>query len=147
MAALTGLLILTKGLELSGAMHWLGRHLIGKVATEPAAALWLVTAAALLSTVLTNDVALFLVVPLTLGVCRISHMPATRLIVFEALAVHAGSALTPIGNPQNIFFLATVAGLLLRLCAAHAAAGGAADGAATERDRMRIQQPTGAHER
>jgi di/tricarboxylate transporter len=30
-------------------------------------------------------------------------MPATRLIVFEALAVNAGSALTPIGNPQNIF--------------------------------------------
>ena len=102
-AALTGLLVLTKGLEVSGAMHWLGRRLIGKMATERAAALWLVMAAALLSTVLTNDVALFVVVPLTLGVCRITHMPATRLVVFEALAVNAGSALTPIGNPQNIF--------------------------------------------
>jgi di/tricarboxylate transporter len=102
-AALTGLLVLTKGLEVSGAMHWLGRRLVGLMATERAAALWLVIAAALLSTVLTNDVALFVVVPLTLGVCRITHMPATRLIVFEALAVNAGSALTPIGNPQNIF--------------------------------------------
>ena len=102
-AALTGLLVLTKGLEVSGAMHWLGRRLIGLMATERAAALWLVVAAALLSTVLTNDVALFVVVPLTLGVCRITHMPATRLIVFEALAVNAGSTLTPIGNPQNIF--------------------------------------------
>ncbi len=103
MAALTGLLVLTKGLEVSGAMHWLGHRLIGLMATERAAAVWLVIAAALLSTVLTNDVALFVVVPLTLGVCRITHMPATRLIVFEALAVNAGSALTPIGNPQNIF--------------------------------------------
>ncbi len=102
-AAMTGLLVLTKGLEVSGAMHWLGRRLIGLMATERAAAVWLVIAAALLSTVLTNDVALFVVVPLTLGVCRITHMPATRLIVFEALAVNAGSALTPIGNPQNIF--------------------------------------------
>lgn len=102
-AALTGLLVLTKGLEVSGAMHWLGRRLIGLMATERAAAVWLVMAAALLSTVLTNDVALFVVVPLTLGVCRITRMPATRLIVFEALAVNAGSALTPIGNPQNIF--------------------------------------------
>ncbi len=102
-AALTGLLVLTKGLEASGAMHWLGRRLISLMATERAAALWLVMAAALLSTVLTNDVALFVVVPLTLGVCRITGMPATRLIVFEALAVNAGSALTPIGNPQNIF--------------------------------------------
>jgi di/tricarboxylate transporter len=102
-AALTGLLTLTKGLEVSGAMHWLGRRLIGLMATERTAALGLVMAAALLSTVLTNDVALFVVVPLTLGVCRITQMPATRLIVFEALAVNAGSALTPIGNPQNIF--------------------------------------------
>ena len=101
--ALTGLLALTKGLELSGAMQWLGHRLIGAMATERAAALVLVAASALLSTVLTNDVALFIVVPLTLGVCRITDMPATRLIVFEALAVNAGSALTPIGNPQNLF--------------------------------------------
>jgi H+/gluconate symporter-like permease len=45
-------------------MHWLGRRLVGLMATERAAALWLVIAAALLSTVLTNDVALFVVVPL-----------------------------------------------------------------------------------
>lgn len=102
-AALTGLLLLTKGLELSGAMSWLGHRLIRVMATERAAALCLVMAAALLSTVLTNDVALFVVVPLTLGVCSLTDMPATRLIVFEALAVNAGSALTPIGNPQNLF--------------------------------------------
>lgn len=102
-AALTGLLLLTKGLELSGALHRLGHALIGFMATERAAALCLVLAAALLSTVLTNDVALFVVVPLTLGVCRITKLPATKLIVFEALAVNAGSALTPIGNPQNLF--------------------------------------------
>lgn len=102
-AALTGLLLLTKGLEVSGALHRLGHALIGLMATERAAALCLVLAAALLSTMLTNDVALFVVVPLTLGVCRITKMPATKLIVFEALAVNAGSALTPIGNPQNLF--------------------------------------------
>jgi di/tricarboxylate transporter len=101
--ALTGLLALTKGLELSGAIAWLGHRLVAAMATERAAALCLVLAAALLSTVLTNDVALFIVVPLTVGICAISGMPATRLIVFEALAVNAGSALTPIGNPQNLF--------------------------------------------
>ena len=102
-AALTGLLLLTKGLEVSGALHRLGHRLIGLMATERTAALCLVSAAALLSTVLTNDVALFVVVPLTLGVCRLTKMPATKLIVFEALAVNAGSALTPIGNPHNLF--------------------------------------------
>ncbi len=29
-------------------------------------------------------------------------LPVSRLIIFEALAVNAGSLLTPIGNPQNI---------------------------------------------
>jgi len=102
-AALAGLLALTKGLELSGALNRLGHGLVEAMPTERAAALALVSAAALLSTVLTNDVALFVVVPLTLGVCRLTRMPATKLIVFEALAVNAGSALTPIGNPQNLF--------------------------------------------
>ena len=102
-SALTGLLMLTKGLEVSGLMHRLGHRLIGMMANERAAALWLVIAAALLSTVLTNDVALFVLVPLSLGVCKITGMPTTKLIVFEALAVNAGSALTPIGNPQNLF--------------------------------------------
>lgn len=102
-AALTGLLVLTKGLESSGSLHLLGTWLIGFMATERTTALCLVLAAALLSTLLTNDVALFVVVPLTLGVCRITGMPAARLIIFEALAVNAGSALTPIGNPQNLF--------------------------------------------
>lgn len=103
LAALTGLLLLTKGLELSGVLHRLGRRLVEAMPSERAVALSLVLAAAGLSTVLTNDVALFVVVPLTLGVCRIAPLPATRLIVFEALAVNAGSALTPIGNPQNLF--------------------------------------------
>lgn len=102
-AALTGLLALTKGVESSGALHRLGHWLVGYMISERAAALCLVTAAAVLSTVLTNDVALFVIVPLTLGICRITPLPTTRLVVFEALAVNAGSALTPIGNPQNLF--------------------------------------------
>ncbi len=103
LAALAGLLALTQAVESSGALARLGRWLVARMSSERIAALGLVSAAALLSTVLTNDVALFVVVPLTLGLCRITQLPATRLIVFEALAVNTGSALTPIGNPQNLF--------------------------------------------
>lgn len=103
MAALTGLLALTQAVECSGALARLGRWLVAHMSTERVAAFGLVSAAALLSTLLTNDVALFVVVPLTLGLCRITPLPATKLIVFEALAVNAGSMLTPIGNPQNLF--------------------------------------------
>lgn len=103
LAALTGLLALTQALESSGALRRLGHWLLARVSSERVAAWGLVSAAALLSTVLTNDVALFVVVPLTLELCRITSLPATRLVIFEALAVNVGSALTPIGNPQNLF--------------------------------------------
>ncbi|UPG89179.1 citrate transporter [Luteibacter aegosomaticola] len=102
-AALTGLLILTKAVEESGALAHAGRWLIDRTSTRRLAALGLVAATALLSMLLTNDVSLFVMVPLTLSMCRIARMPAMRLVIFEALAVNAGSMLTPIGNPQNLF--------------------------------------------
>ncbi len=54
----------------------------------------------LLSMFITNDVALVLVVPLTLAL----DVPRKDwLVILEALAVNAGSALSPIGNPQNLY--------------------------------------------
>lgn len=102
-AALTGLLILTQGVEISGYLDRLARRMAVHMPTERALALFLVSASALLATVLTNDIALFIVVPLTLSLRLLAHVPIARLIIFEALAVNAGSALTPIGNPQNLF--------------------------------------------
>ncbi|MDB6002387.1 MAG: Citrate transporter, partial [Rhizobacter sp.] len=103
LAALAGLLELTKGVEDSGALIRAGRWQVGLLHTERALAIGLVLAAAVLAMVLTNDVALFVIVPLTLGVCRVAGLRPARLVIFEALAVNAGSALTPIGNPQNLF--------------------------------------------
>ncbi len=99
---LCGLLILTKGIESSGYFDVLGRKLVQRFTSQRALALFLIAAAALLSTFLTNDVALFILVPLTLTLRQYSSLPVTRLIIFEALAVNAGSLLTPVGNPQNI---------------------------------------------
>ncbi|MET0962506.1 MAG: SLC13 family permease [Noviherbaspirillum sp.] len=101
-ATLTGLLALTKGIELSGYLPGLAQRLSAAISSERMLALFLVLATALLATVLTNDVALFVMVPLTLTL-KSTGLPLTRLIVFEALAANAGSVLTPIGNPQNLF--------------------------------------------
>jgi di/tricarboxylate transporter len=101
-ATLTGLLALTKGVELSGYLPRLAQRLVAALSSERSLAVFLVLATALLATVLTNDVALFVMVPLTLTL-KNSGVPMTRLIVFEALAANAGSVLTPIGNPQNLF--------------------------------------------
>ena len=61
---------------------------------------WIILITAILSMFITNDVALLIIVPLTL---QLNVKNKNLLIILEALAVNAGSALSPFGNPQNIF--------------------------------------------
>ena len=102
LAGLTGLLILAEGVRASGHVQRFALHLVARLRNIRTLAFALVLLAAALATVLTNDVALFLIVPLTLAIDRIAHIPRQRLVIFEALAVNAGSTFSPIGNPQNL---------------------------------------------
>ena len=102
-AALAGFMVLSKALEDSGYLFRAGHMALLKLSGERSLALFLVLFAATLSTLITNDVALFISVPLTLGLGLIAKLPLARLVVFQALAVNAGSALSPIGNPQNLY--------------------------------------------
>jgi len=65
-----------------------------------AIALKLVMLSFFLSMLITNDVALVVIVPVTL-LLRTTRLDL--LVILEALAANAGSALTPFGNPQNLF--------------------------------------------
>src|SRR5574338_222528 len=76
-AALAGLILLTTGLEESSFLQHAAFHIITRMHTERHLALLLVVAMAALAT--------------------------ARLVIFEALAANAGSVLTPVGNPQNLF--------------------------------------------
>ena len=60
----------------------------------------LVLATFFLSMLVTNDIALMVIVPLTLSL-NINRKDI--LVILEALAANAGSVLTPIGNPQNLY--------------------------------------------
>jgi len=102
LAGLCGLLILTQGVRVSGHVQRFALRLVARLYSVRALAFVLVLLAAALATVLTNDVALFLVVPLTLAIDRIARIPRQRLVIFEALAVNAGSTFSPIGNPQSL---------------------------------------------
>jgi Na+/H+ antiporter NhaD/arsenite permease-like protein len=101
-AILAGLMVLSRGLEDSGALRRAGDWLLRRMPDERRLALSMVLFAALLSAVVTNDVALFIIVPLTVALGDMAPLPVGRLIIFEALAVNAGSAASPIGNPQNL---------------------------------------------
>ncbi|HKT62770.1 SLC13 family permease [Burkholderia sp. 22313] len=100
---LAGLLMLTKALELSGFLMWFAHRIVHHVHSERGLAMLLVVFAAVLAMWLTNDVALFVVVPLMVSLRALTPLPFRRLVIAVALAVNAGSVATPLGNPQNLF--------------------------------------------
>ena len=103
MGALTGLLAITQGVERSGVLQVAARGLLARAGTARQLALVLCAVAAGLAALVTNDVSLFLLVPLTREIAMQARLPLARLVALEALAVNAGSSLTPIGNPQNLY--------------------------------------------
>ena len=89
-------LLIVKGLEESNFLSYIALKLEeGKFVTFK-----LTLASFVLAALITNDVALLTVVPLSLHLRKVN---IAKLVVLETLAANAGSMLTPIGNPQNIF--------------------------------------------
>jgi len=63
--ALTGLLIITTGLKESGYFSVFSRKVLKRLKSERSLSIFLILFSVLLSTFLTNDVTLFIVIPLT----------------------------------------------------------------------------------
>jgi len=101
--ALTGLLIVTTGLKESGYFDIFSKKVLERLKSERSLSFFLILFSVLLSTFLTNDVTLFIVIPLTVSIQNLVKNDISKLIIFEAISVNVGSALTPIGNPQNLF--------------------------------------------
>jgi Na+/H+ antiporter NhaD/arsenite permease-like protein len=102
LCGLLGLLIAIQGIRDSGLVQRMAGATVARMHSLRGVGLLLVSMTAVLSTVLTNDVSLFLIVPLTVAIGSMSNLPVLRMAVLEALAVNAGSTLSPIGNPQNL---------------------------------------------
>lgn len=102
LAGLMGLMIAIQGIRDSGLVQRAAIVLVTRAHSLRGLGLMLVASAEVLAMVLTNDVSLFLLVPLTVAIAGLSNLPLARMVVLEALAVNAGSTLSPIGNPQNL---------------------------------------------
>lgn len=101
--ALSVLLLLTTALKLSNIFDYISAKFVTFLHTEKTLALFFVMLSMFLSMFLTNDITLFVVVPITISLKHIIKNDITKLVIFEAIAVNVGSLLTPIGNPQNLF--------------------------------------------
>jgi len=101
--SLTSLLMITSAVKESYYFDYLALKLLKRFDTERTLALLLLSLALTLSTFLTNDISLFIIIPITLSIQSFIKRDLVKLLVFETLAVNIGSSLTPIGNPQNLY--------------------------------------------
>lgn len=56
-----------------------------------------------LASLVTNDVALFVVIPFTVMAGRFSGLDVARAVMLQIIATNLLGSLTPLGNPQNLF--------------------------------------------
>lgn len=105
------LFALMLAVELLREAGWLdvtAKHVLRRAGSRRKLSVLLTAFAFFLSMLVTNDVALLTLVPLTLRVTGDGHdAPLTvRLLVLQTLAANIGSMLTPVGNPQNLYLYA-----------------------------------------
>jgi Na+/H+ antiporter NhaD/arsenite permease-like protein len=98
---LFGMMLLSAQYRLSGLYTVIGGWL-SRVENPRRLLLGTILVTAALSAVLTNDVVCFALTPLLLGSLLAAGRPPLPYLLAIACASNIGSALTPIGNPQNI---------------------------------------------
>ena len=101
LAVLFGMMLLSAQYRLSGLYSSIGGWL-ARVEDPRRLLLGTILVTALLSAVLTNDVVCFALTPLVAVAVAASGRPPLPYLLAIACASNLGSALTPIGNPQNI---------------------------------------------
>jgi Na+/H+ antiporter NhaD/arsenite permease-like protein len=101
LALLFGMMVLSALYQQSGLYTRIGAALARSTSPRRLLAGTLVSAAAL-SAVLTNDVVCFAMAPLVAASVVRAGLPPLPYLLALACATNIGSALTPIGNPQNI---------------------------------------------
>jgi Na+/H+ antiporter NhaD/arsenite permease-like protein len=97
------MMLVMNALELSGLLNAAGGRLVNRAGRERKLAMFLCMLVFFCSAVLTNDVVLLGIVPLTIAVGSSGGLKLRRLVILEGIAANSGSLLTPLGNPQNIF--------------------------------------------
>src|SRR6266699_253675 len=99
---LLGMFSIVAAMELSGLLEYLTARMI-RLARTPQRALALVLfGMGLLSAFLVNDTLALTATPIMLGLSKQMRIKPSVLLMTLALGVTIGSAMTPVGNPQNL---------------------------------------------
>jgi len=103
LACLFNLMVVVKAFEELCFLDKVAVSILNKCTDSRKVSLVMVLLSFFSSMVITNDVALITLVPLTLIISRKSDMDMLVTVILQTLAANLGSSLTPIGNPQNLY--------------------------------------------
>ncbi|HHW31633.1 MAG TPA: anion transporter [Clostridiaceae bacterium] len=103
LACLFNLMIVVKAFEELQLLDKFAVSIINRCTDSRKVSLVMILLSFFSSMVITNDISLITLVPLTLIISRKSGMNVLLTVVLQTLAANIGSSLTPIGNPQNLY--------------------------------------------
>lgn len=98
-------LAVASALRNAGVFDWAARAIIKRFARPQTIVMTLVLTTAFMSMLFTNDVALVIMLPLTVAILMRLDSPPLMPAVFamQALAANLCGMITPFGNPQNLY--------------------------------------------
>lgn len=100
---LFALLIAVELLRVSGALDHAVASSLRSFQTTRSFTFALIAMSGGLAALVTNDVALFIVIPFTVVASRFSDVDLETAVILEIIAANLIGCLTPLGNPQNLF--------------------------------------------
>lgn len=103
LACLFNLMIVVKAFEELRLLDKFAVGIINRCTDSRKISLVMIILSFFSSMVVTNDISLMTLVPLTIVISRKSGMEVLATVILQTLAANIGSSLTPIGNPQNLY--------------------------------------------
>jgi len=102
MVFLLGVLLITGFLEIGGFFEWAARHIVRRARSPRTLLAAVVGVSGILSAFFVNDTICLVLTPLVLAALRPLSLRPLPFLLAVALGSNAGSAMTPMGNPQNM---------------------------------------------
>lgn len=97
------LMVVTKAFEDLSLLDKFAVSILNRCTDSRKVSMMLILMSFFASMLITNDIALITLVPLTLIISKKSNINMLFTVILQTLAANIGSSLTPMGNPQNLF--------------------------------------------
>jgi Na+/H+ antiporter NhaD/arsenite permease-like protein len=102
-AILFSMMLVCSAFEECSLLTSIAELMLGIFKTPKKLALAMVLVTGVLAMFITNDIALLTMVPLTIKMAKLTGKPPYVLVILETVSANIFSAVTPFGNPQNLF--------------------------------------------